>query len=352
MKELDNKFPLVSIIIPIYNVSEYIDRGIKNILQQNYPNFEILLVNDGSTDDSASLCDLWAQKDSRIRVFHKVNEGAGSARNVGILNALGKYIYFFDIDDYADADLLSYNVEIMETKEVDYILFGFRTITPHQNNLQDEVSFKEKEIRSNDELKEVYVDTFVLCRHGNGFPWNKFYRRSFLIEHNLLFENQRIQQDEVFNLNLYPYLDKAYISSRVLYTYYIYNKGNTRVRFIPDRFDIYVSVREHFDRLILHWQLKDNRLQSYLDQRFLAGMLTCCTYNLFHPANPWTYLEKKQEVLRILNHPISKKLLKNLEYKSFEERLYWNLVLKQDLVVLKVCISIFQLVRLIKNKLK
>lgn len=352
MKDLNSDFPLVSVVVPIYNVAQYIDRGIKNLKKQDYPNFEIILIDDGSTDESTNLCDTWAAKDERIRVFHKDNGGAGSARNVGILNALGKYIYFFDIDDYADADLLSYNVEIMETKGVDYILFGFRTITPQQDNLQDEVSFKEKEIRSNDELKEIYVDTFALCKHGNGFPWNKFYRRSFLIENNLLFENQRIQQDEIFNLNLYPYLNKAYISSRVLYTYYIYNKGNTRVRFIPDRFDIYVSVREHFDRLILLWQLKDNRLQSYLDQRFLAGILTCCTYNLFHPANSWTYLEKKQEVLRILNHPISKKLLKNLKYKSFEERLYWNLILKQELVALKICISIFQFVRSIKNKLK
>lgn len=352
MKVSDNKAPLVSVIIPIYNVADFIERGIRNILEQDYPNFEIILVDDGSTDDSTFLCDLWAEKESRIRVFHKQNEGAGSARNVGITNALGKYIYFFDIDDIADKDLLSYNVEIMETKGVDYILFGFRTITPHLDNLQDEVRFEEREIHSNDELKKIYVETFALCKHGNGFPWNKFYRRSFLLEHNLFFENQRIQQDEVFNLNLYPYLNKAYISSRVLYTYYIYDKGNTRVRFIPDRFDIYVSVREHFNKLILFWGLQDDRLQKYLDRRFLSGILTCCTYNLFHPENSWNSNEKKQEINRILNHPISKLLLGSLECHSFEERLYWNFILKQDLFLLRMSVFIFQNLRRFRTILK
>ena len=76
--------------------------------------------------------------------FYKENEGAGSARNVGILNAYGKYLYFFDIDDEPDPELLSYNVRIMEEKEVDYILFGFRVITPSLNNLCDEIRFDEK----------------------------------------------------------------------------------------------------------------------------------------------------------------------------------------------------------------
>ena len=241
MRESGNKEPLVSVIVPIYNVVDFINRGIEFLFKQDFTDFEVLLIDDGSTDGSGRICDFWAEKKENIRVFHKENEGAGSARNVGILNAYGKYLYFFDIDDEPDPELLSYNVRIMEEKEVDYILFGFRVITPSLNNLCDEIRFDEKEICSNEDLRAVYVDTFVLSRHGNGFPWNKFYRRSFLLKYNLFFENQRIQQDEVFNLNLYFYLQKAYISPKILYTYYIYDKGNTRVRFIPDRFDTQVS---------------------------------------------------------------------------------------------------------------
>ena len=89
-----------------------------------------------------------------------------------------------------------------------------------------------------------FVDLFVL--NMNGFPWNKFYRKSFLNKYGIKYENQRIQQDEVFNLKVYKRLEKAFISSEILYTYYIYSNGNTRSRFIYDRFDIYKSVRQHF----------------------------------------------------------------------------------------------------------
>ena len=350
MKVSDNKAPLVSVIIPIYNVADFIERGIRNILEQDYPNFEIILVDDGSTDDSTFLCDLWAEKESRIRVFHKQNEGAGSARNVGITNALGKYIYFFDIDDIADKDLLSYNVEIMETKGVDYILFGFRTITPHLDNLQDEVRFEEREIHSNDELKKIYVETFALCKHGNGFPWNKFYRRSFLLEHNLFFENQRIQQDEVFNLNLYPYLNKAYISSRILYTYYIYKKGNTGTHFISDRFDIYVSVRDHFLKLINFWNLNDERLYWYLNKRLLSGVLSCCVYNLFHKENEWSRSRKREELIRIFNHPYTRSALKLKKNLSLEERLYLYFAQRRKVLILKHLYQLMCGVRFIKSK--
>lgn len=351
MKALGSNSPLVSVVIPIFNVSQYIDRGLQNILSQQYQNFEIILVDDGSTDNSGLLCEQWAKENSKIRVFHKKNEGAGSARNVGIIEAKGEYIYFFDIDDKADADLLAYNVQIMEEKKVDYILFGFRTVIPSLNNTLDEIRFKECEIHSNEELKNIYVDTFVLSKHGNGFPWNKFYRRSFLLKHHLLFENQRIQQDEVFNLNLYPYLERAYISPKILYTYYIYDQGNTRVRFIPDRFDIYVSVREHFEKLMHYWNLNDQRMEGYLDQRFFTGVLQCCCYNLFHKNCYWSNNEKREEIVRILNHPYTQKamalrLSRNL---SYEERLYLFLINKCLLKELRIVYKTFSLLHYIKR---
>ena len=352
MKEWDNNHPLVSVVIPIYNVAQHIDKGLQNILRQDYPNFEIILVDDGSTDNSGALCDAWAEKESCIRVFHKQNEGAGSARNVGILQGKGKYIYFFDIDDEADTDLLSYNVGVMEEKGVDYILFGFRTITPFLNNLQDEVCFEEREIHSNEELKSIYVDIFVLTKHGNGFPWNKFYRRSFLMENNLLFENQRIQQDEVFNLNLYPHLEKAYISSRIYYTYYIYNKGNTRVRFIPDRFDIYVSVREHFEHLLKHWGLNDVRMQQFLDKRFLNGIIQCCVYNLFHRNCTWTHAEKKQEIRRIVEHPYTQLVLSKDWSLSIESKIYLSCIKHQNVFALQIACKVFNSMHALKTKIK
>ena len=92
----------VSIVVPVYNVEKYLDRCIESIVNQTYKNLEIILVDDGSTDSCPQMCDEWGLKDSRIKVVHKENAGLGMARNTGIDNALGEYIFFFGSDDYVD----------------------------------------------------------------------------------------------------------------------------------------------------------------------------------------------------------------------------------------------------------
>lgn len=97
--------PLITVIVPVYNIEEYLPRCVRSITAQTYPNLEILLVDDGSTDGTGQLCDRLAQEDSRIRVFHKANGGSSSARNLALETARGKYVGFVDSDDYIDSDM-------------------------------------------------------------------------------------------------------------------------------------------------------------------------------------------------------------------------------------------------------
>ena len=97
--------PLVSVIVPAYNAAGFISRCVESITSQSYPELEILLLNDGSTDDTPALCDRLAENDPRIRVFHKENGGPSSARNFGLTQAAGAYVGFVDSDDYVDADM-------------------------------------------------------------------------------------------------------------------------------------------------------------------------------------------------------------------------------------------------------
>ena len=96
----------VSIIIPIYNVAKYVDECVSSACKQTYSNLEIILVNDGSTDDSGAKCDAWMNRDDRIKVIHKINGGLSSARNAGLDAATGTFIYFLDGDDYIESTLL------------------------------------------------------------------------------------------------------------------------------------------------------------------------------------------------------------------------------------------------------
>lgn len=312
---------MISIIIPIYNVLSFIERGLTYVLGQTYQDYEVLLSDDGSTDGSCEECQRWAMKDSRIRVLHQENKGAGSARNHGINEAKGEFVYFFDIDDEMRPNLLEYCVRTMNEKEVDFICFGYENVEAAYNS-RVIVDFPETDITSNSELKDLYVDQFVM--KVNGFPWNKFYRKSFLDEHNLRYEDQLIQQDEVFNLKCYRFLEKAYLSPEVLYTYYVYEKGNTRSRFIPDRFDIYKSVREHFEDLKSFWNLEDSRFDDYLNKRFYSGVMQCMLFNLTHSQCIWSKQQKEDEMNRIMNDPLTIQsfFYADNKVKGFEQRLY------------------------------
>lgn len=340
----------VSVIIPIYNVEKYIDRGLTNFLKQTYQDFEILLVDDGSTDGSPALCDVWSARYDQIRVFHKENGGSGSARNLGIENASGEYIYFFDIDDLADDTLLEYCVRTMDDTDADMLVFSYRN-KDVSTGQEYEIVMDDIHVNSNDELRNVYVDQFVMKM--NGFPWNKMYRKSFLNAHHLRFEDLLIQQDEVFNLSIYPHVTRMIISSKVLYIYYIYNKGNTRSRFIPNRFDIYLTVNDRFRTLMEHWRLNDERLEKYMHHRLWSSTFEGLVQNLRSDHCTWSQVEKQKEIERIADDQKIQEAISYLYPQSgFEQKLYMKFIRKKSISGLLKVHGFFRWMRNVKKIIK
>ena len=113
--------PKISVIVPVYNVEQFLPRCINSILAQTFTDFEVLLINDGSADNSGRICDEYAKKDNRIRLFHKGNGGVSSARNIGLKNVKGELICFIDSDDYLDKKFLQRMVKAMEENDVDLV---------------------------------------------------------------------------------------------------------------------------------------------------------------------------------------------------------------------------------------
>ena len=325
----------------------------KDVIDQTFRDWELLLVDDGSKDDSGAICDEFAKTDSRIKVIHKENGGLGSARNAGLDAAEGEYVWFYDVDDHADPNLLEYCVKEMDAQQLDLMMFGFRAITPDLN-LEDDVHLYECLLEGQQQLCEHYLDDILFVQYGNGFAWNKFYRKSFLDRFGLRFENQRIQQDEVFNLRCYRYLERAYLSPKVLYTYYIYEKGNTRSRFIPDRFDIYKSVRQHFEDLKKFWGLDDKRLDDYLDKRFYDGVMQCFIFNLTHPNCKWTTVQKNAEMNRINSDVLTQQAYTWAEKHNngFEQRIFRQACQQENLFKIKLYSKLFGILHTIRRKLK
>jgi glycosyltransferase involved in cell wall biosynthesis len=282
-------------------------------------------VNDGSTDDTLEMCEQLASQDDRIVIVSKTNGGLGSARNAGLDAATGDYVWFYDVDDDADTTLIQRNVELMDRYGVDLIIFGFKAITPSLQ-LSDNVRFKSRLIEDNATLKSIYVDELLLVTHGNGFAWNKFYRKSFIDKYSIRFGNQRIQQDELFNLQLYPLLNSVYLSSDIFYTYYIYDKGVTRCQYIKNRFDIYLDVFNAFKKFAEKWHLKDKRFETYIYQRFYSGIENAILFNTFHSDSKLSLSEKKRVIHNILSNHNTKECLNYMAgHNKFnmEQKLYY-----------------------------
>ena len=165
--------PLISVIIPVYQVEKYIDSCIESVVNQTYCNLEIILVDDGSPDNCPSMCDNWAKKDNRIRVFHQMNSGSGAARNVALDEARGDLISFVDSDDYIAPEmyeqLLKFMTDEIDIVECEYISSG------EDNILFDEIVDDVQIYSTEEAMKEHIRDHFF-----RQVIWNKLYRRSVI----------------------------------------------------------------------------------------------------------------------------------------------------------------------------
>lgn len=130
---------LVSIVVPIYNVEKYLDKCVESICAQTYAKLEIILVDDGSPDHCGQMCDVYAKKDSRIKVIHKKNGGLSDARNEGVKQATGKYLLFVDSDDYVAKDLVEKTVSLAEKNECDLILFDYYYVEPDAREIRSTI---------------------------------------------------------------------------------------------------------------------------------------------------------------------------------------------------------------------
>ena len=161
----------LSIILPVYNVAPYLKMCLDSILEEIKDDTEVIIIDDGSTDDSPSICDAYAFKDNRIRVQHQANAGLSAARNAGLSAARGHYISFIDSDDFIDSRVLNYMVSALETSKADFAISSFVSI-PYNCIQRTYQSFDKKEfslISSEDFLQGIQKYAMQV--------WNKVYRR-------------------------------------------------------------------------------------------------------------------------------------------------------------------------------
>lgn len=209
--------PMISVIVPVYNVEKYIKKGIESLLAQSYQNIEIILVDDGSPDNSPAILDQYTKKDSRIKVLHQKNQGVSTARNNGIKISNGEYILFVDGDDYVGKDYVEFFYKLISQKSAD-IAVNY----DHFSALNSSHNHHEKEeVESPDQIiEDIYLGKM------NVAVWNKMYKKSFLEKNNIRF-NPKIWYGEgmLFNIECLSSTKKIAVGSRKVY-YQVYNQNS------------------------------------------------------------------------------------------------------------------------------
>lgn len=225
----------ISIIIPIYNSDKYLATCINSVLKQTFSDFELLLINDGSTDGSEEICTEYEKKDSRIKVYHKDNGGVSSARNLGLKKARGKWVCFMDSDDSAQKNYLFDLLVAVESEQTDLVIQGFKSIDREKER---EIAFGNSFIKA-DEYKILFEEKEIF---KYGYPFSKLFKKEIITRSDILFpEDYSFAEDLSFFLN---YLSKCrFVNFQEKYNYNYVSQPNSLSKTVK-------KPTEYFNRYI------------------------------------------------------------------------------------------------------
>mgnify|MGYP000994138418 FL=1 len=217
--------PAISVIIPVYNAQDGIKRCVDSLLNQSFKNFEIILLNDGSKDNSLNILKEYELKYSFVRVIDKQNEGVAVTRNKGILLAEGDYTMFMDNDDFVDSDYIETFYQAIHEKKLDLVIGGYKRV-----NQANQIIFSQ-------DIQQSEWSKYIIMA-----PWAKIYRTEFLKTNNLEFFDYGIGEDIIFNLAAYKTTDKIGLLDYKGYNWYYNNQSisNTSQRGFSPEIDILV----------------------------------------------------------------------------------------------------------------
>lgn len=242
----------ISVIMPVYNKELYLRNTIEAILKQDYENFELIIVNDGSTDSSKNICDEYARKDSRVRVYHIENGGVSNARNIGIGHATGDYIQFIDGDDCINEGVFNEYISILNKDKYDIIFSPYNKVD-HEGNILKTVDLNYSGCTN----KEEILDEFVKNQVDTGYyGWisNKLIRLDIVKKHNLKFDEKiTLAEDLDFFLDIYKYSAKYYFFHKISFNYL--QEAQNSSSLLYDNLDYYMQ-------LLINLKMKDFIIQS------------------------------------------------------------------------------------------
>lgn len=252
---------LISVIVPVYNAEKYLDRCVESIVNQSYENIEIILIDDGSPDSSGKICDIWAERDSRVRVIHNENQGVMYTRLEGVEKSNGDYILFIDSDDWIDSDTCRYLHTILLKNSAQIACIDVQSVNKNTVDTKPE----------NDDENITVYDFTRIFRDIAKFPfWSvcgKLYRRELFYNVPRIEQQITVSEDMMYNYFLYKQIDKAVTSDYKMYYYFNHSEsaiaGEIKYSMIDDSMLAYKIIDDDFDKSLPAYEYQViNKIQN------------------------------------------------------------------------------------------
>ena len=299
--------PAISIIIPVYNVEKWLARAIKSLQEQTFSNFEVFLVDDGSTDESGRICDELAGHDARIKVIHQKNAGAAAARNVAITRATGEFLYFMDGDDWAEPDMLAHLYEFAHKNNLDLVIAGFYIDTYYT----EEKFYQELRTAPN----VIYKNAADFRAHAHELfdaqllyaPWNKLYRRSYLAKNNIEFP-ATFWDDLPFNLSVVRDIERVGCINERFYHFLRARAESENTKYRSDMYGKREEEHSWLVELYEHWDLHTPEVEEFLARRYVERLVGCVE-NVTNKSCRLSTQEKRAEIARMISTPCAQDAL-------------------------------------------
>ena len=324
--------PQVSIIVPVYNVENYIERCLNSLVNQTFKDIEIITINDGSTDKSLELINKYVKEDIRVSVIDLGDEGVSYCRNLGIEKANGKYIMFVDSDDWIDSNMIEAMYKKAEENKLDLVMCSYiREFKDHSKekifNLPEEIIYKEDKVKNEllrklvGPVKEELSNPEMLDALGT--VWGKLYRTDILKENKIKFVDLKeigSAEDTLFNIFTFNYLSKVMFLNKPMYHYWRDNPKSVTSQYNPKLkeqrkvFFKYISdfIKENNFEQVFKEALNNRICTSVLG----LGLIECSKNNKISRIN------KIKNIKKIINEEYIRNAYKNLELKYFS--IHWR----------------------------
>lgn len=293
--------PFVSIIVPVYNAEAHLHRCIGSLLSQSYSNYEILLIDDGSTDQSGNICDEYGGNHSHVRVFHKGNGGVSSARNLGIEQSGGEWIQFVDSDDFVEKHYTSDMVAALD-EGIDLVVDGMNQLKlepPDSLSLMKQLTSTKTGTYGRADYRSVIAE--MIHTSYLNYCYAKLFRKELLLRNRIWFdEHVSLGEDTLFILRVLRHANAIRINANTNYNYVIHSEQSLTYKFRENKFELLNRLHKELEAFCSDCGLLDDELRQLLEKRYMDMVLFCINENFKRRAHE--ILIQLERISKLIGH--------------------------------------------------